>query len=181
MSELRGKFLQIFVVFSEKLNLPFKWQIFRGKDINYNKDDRHLKRINQISSFLPYHRRLMGLTRKSWMTIAGSTQPSTFVASTKARTSEYLNWIYESYSLQFKNLMGFMRSPWHRYGLIDGILILIRQIVVIDNSAYSGPIKKLNKYKFIAPINMHVLFFSITRIIYTCFALQGLLKSTKLL
>ena len=40
------------------------------------------------SIFLPYHRQPMGLTRKSWMTIAGSTQPSTFVPSTKARISE---------------------------------------------------------------------------------------------
>ena len=60
----------------------------RGKDSNFNKNYHHPNRINQISSFLPYHRRPMGLTRKSWMTIAGSTQPSTFVASTKARNSE---------------------------------------------------------------------------------------------
>ena len=60
----------------------------RGKYRKCNKDYYDIKRINQISFFLPYHRLLMGLTRKSWMTIAGSTQPSTFVASTKARTSE---------------------------------------------------------------------------------------------
>ena len=80
-----------------------------SKNLKGRKQNWH----QNISFLLPYRRQPMGWVQKSWTTITESTQPSTFIVSTKARTSEYLNWkdLCEFSPAIKNNLVGFMCSP----------------------------------------------------------------------